>query len=265
MDNYVRCFCFISRYWRMASIILSVCIWIPLNAFCSTREENLFYSDSVSDLLNKLECSDSGAVMNHLNAMEQSFQRIPDPSIESQKFLQAFIDALNARYGLRLTILEACQLIKMNLDILQITPEQKNVLLSSIRLFETGHATLTMTIYEQQPQQDQNYESKYVSADVRLWPYEWIFGHKKSKRKVAKPDTNLCIAKNTDVELPGNCYFGACEAFAGALLCIIPHPLTWSLGSGMIVDGGRRIVDGVIQQSDERRLDPNYVPPKITY
>ncbi len=73
------------------------------------------------------------------------------------------------------------------------------------------------------------------------------------------------IIQEVAVELPGNCYFGACEAFAGALLCIIPHPAAWCIGTGLIVDGGRRVADGIIQLSEERRLDPNYQPPAFPF
>ena len=59
-------------------------------------------------------------------------------------------------------------------------------------------------------------------------------------------------------ELPGNVYVGAVEIFAGALMCIIPHPLAWEIGGAMIIDGGRRVVDGYIQASDEVCLNKPY-------
>ncbi len=62
-------------------------------------------------------------------------------------------------------------------------------------------------------------------------------------------------------DLPSNCYIGGCEMLAGALIFILPIPEAQWLGGIMVGDGVRRVVDGVQQLEDERRANPNFVPP----
>lgn len=263
MASYVRSFYYFSYYWRLASIVSSICLCMPYSVFCIDNDA-FPPVKSANDLLTKVEFSDMGAVMNQCNEIEKSINVRQDQLAESRKFLQSFINELNVRYGLSLTVHEACQLVKTNLDVLQITPEQKESLMLAIKLFETGHASFTVTVVEEKIQ-SQAENALPTAAIINIyWPWEWNwFGlnkHKHHKPKII--DTSLYCARNVDVELPGNCYFGACEVLAGALLCIIPHPAAWTCGVGMIADGGRRIADGIVQLSDERRLDPNFVRPQ---
>lgn len=50
---------------------------------------------------------------------------------------------------------------------------------------------------------------------------------------------------------------GLIEIFTGALLCIIPHPITIGIGVGAITDGASRIIDaGVdLDQKNKIRVD----------
>ena len=153
-----------------------------------------------------------------------------------------------------LTLIEACGLIESHLHQIPVSSEEKGLLLLAIDFVEKNSL--------------RNSSSSFQTLDIKskklnfYWPWEWNwFGLNKHQNKNVKlPPQNRCV-KNVEVELPGNCYVGACEAFAGALLCIIPHPITWSTGVALITDGGRRMFEGMIQISEERRLDPEYRRP----
>lgn len=77
--------------------------------------------------------------------------------------------------------------------------------------------------------------------------------------------------KQKQIEMSDNMAIGFCEVIAGALLCIIPHPLTLGIGSGLILHGGGQIIGEVADESkkererrerDEikRQIDESYVP-----
>lgn len=73
--------------------------------------------------------------------------------------------------------------------------------------------------------------------------------------------------KNKDkVKMSEGTAKGFMKAFAGALLCIIPHPATWAIGSGLIASGVSDMVkhaggsDSTEGESAEERIK-NFPPP----
>lgn len=86
----------------------------------------------------------------------------------------------------------------------------------------------------------------------------------KHKHKHQQSNNPLCYVDSLlqEVELPGNCYVGGCELLVGTLLCILPISGSAAVGFVVMGDGIRRVVDGIVQLSDERRADPNFIPPQ---
>jgi len=145
-------------------------------------------------------------------------------------------------------------MIKGNIHNLDIKPPMKNVLIATISMLESDSA-----------------ENKYIIPALRIkglyWPTKWNwFGLNKKKHK-RNCQLKMAIAQlypnRMEEELPSNCYIGAVELFAGALVFILPVPGAQALGTLMMGDGVRRVVDGVMQLGDERRANPNFVPPKL--
>jgi hypothetical protein len=263
MDDFIRSVCYFGWHRRLAS--LGAIIWgtflLPQVGWSSTIDEEP--SRIVEQILLKVDLGDTAGLQGQCDEVEASIQVSQDPVRKSRDFLMSFIAEVNARYGLSLTVLEASSLVRENLHLLPLSLEEKASLLMAVDLLEKGRSTITITLQEPCSESSPHLNANRWFGHL-YWPWEWSwFGWNKGKDrdKENRESSNQSIAKNVDVELPGNCYFGACEAFAGALLCLIPHPAAWSAGVAMIIDGGRRVADGVIQLSDERRSDPNYKAP----
>jgi hypothetical protein len=100
------------------------------------------------------------------------------------------------------------------------------------------------------------------------WVYDsgWFaLNTKKDKRKSSRKPKHIAqvMADGIEPDLPSNCYIGAAELFVGALIFILPFPGAQVLGITVIGDGGRRVIDGVMQLGDERRANPNFVEPNL--
>jgi hypothetical protein len=191
---------------------------------------------------------DSGFIRKECDKIERSINSAKDPLGACKEFINSFLQELNARNQTSLSISDACELLKANLHTLQFTQEQKELLVLAIQLMDSRTEIPT---------------SLHINF---YWPWEWNwFGLNKHKSGRSHGRSLALSANDMTRELPSNCYFGACELFAAALLAIIPSTLTWSAAGVLATDGCRRIAEGVIQLSDERRNDPNYVPPRIDY
>lgn len=256
MGCYVRCFFSFSLYWWMVALAV---VFIDSQGFASSNETQ----SQVSNLFLKAEADDINGLNSQLNDIQKTVVGSLDPLQQSRDFLDSFIQEINIRYGLSLTLQQACILVNENVHLLNLSEEEQITLLAAIKLIQTGHATVGVITNEL----SFNENHSINSHKLRLyWPWDWNwFGLNKPSHhhnKSIKANKRVFLEKHSEVELPGNCYFGACELLAGALLCIIPHPTAWRLGAGLAVDGGRRVVEGLIQHSDEMRLDPKYERPK---
>lgn len=85
-----------------------------------------------------------------------------------------------------------------------------------------------------------------------LIPFEWVWGwifkkhEMNSTQFIVEPLIQINSATTED-----QLAIGLVEIFAGAFLCIIPHPIAYSIGSGFILDGTRRIFDGTSEVSEK--------------
>lgn len=112
------------------------------------------------------------------------------------------------------------------------------------------------------PSLEMNFD-KTTEPHGLYWPTEWNwFGLNKKKKDKHQIKVNQSNQPLIETELPGNCYIGGCELLAGALIFILPIPGSSLIGLSLMGDGTRRVIDGVVQLSDERRADPNYKPPQ---
>jgi hypothetical protein len=122
MVNNVRTFFYIGLSRRVSSVAaISACIlcFSPLPAICLAinRSEP---EEFVSNVVTHISDGNSNHLMERFNELEGVIQSSGDPLNESRKFLQSFIGEINTRYGLNLTIHEACALVRENLHIWQL-------------------------------------------------------------------------------------------------------------------------------------------------
>jgi hypothetical protein len=232
MDDDVRDIFYDSSYWRMAAIaVISSCMLccIPQSASCHIN------ASEPQEILN-LGNSSPDYLATKFDNLEQSVNRSDNPLKESKKFLQSFLNEIESRHGINLTIQEACLLVKNNLHLIEISEESLEPLLITIDLL------LEETVYS-------NGEHKRLGMGNTIQKsWDYLRGkHKKSgHRRVARLDPN--------VELPGNVYVGGVEMLSGVLVCLLPFPGAATLGVFMLGDGLRRVADGYIQANDEERL-----------
>ncbi len=259
MGIIVRNISYYCCYKRLASVaIVVICILYctPLSGF-SMEGNATEYHLLIDQILDHAEMGNGSNVVQDFDQIEKSANESQDPRASGRKFLNSFIQEINTRYGLALTFQDACRLIRENIYNLQVSVEEMNLILGSVALIESDFT------------QDDDF-GELVQQNGWYWPTEWNwFGlNKKDKDKHKhedKPGEQKTVASSaplTQTDLPGNCYMGACEMFVGALVWLIPFPGTSVLASIMIGDGVRRVADGLVQLSDERREDPNFVEPK---
>jgi len=268
MVSDVRNFFHVSLYRRLASVAMaSVCILcsIPQSGIC-LAPGGTEPRESIDGILNHIIDSDSGLIVEKFDALEETIQSSANPLDESRKFLQSFINEINAKYQLALTVPEACRLIRENLHVLQIPQEAQPLLLATIELFESDSAQHPPSEQKQDLNQMTNFNGYSLSLS---WPWEWNwFGlnkkqhkHRHERQDVASPTLHIASPgiSGTEIELPGSIYSGSVEIFAGALVCILGSvfPPAYGLGVALVVDGTRRILNGAEEQEKERRGDLN--------
>ena len=255
MASYVWSFFSSGLYRRMASItVAGSCILccISPNSACYGAEPQTF----AREILNQAQDQNPDAVIERFDQFDESLLAAEDPLAEGRKFLQAFIDEINVQYGLALTIPEACKLVRANMHTLSLPVETENLVLATIALLEIDSSP-----------EKERFKEAIASNTPTLGLWKWDFFRSKKKKghrsdhlncsKSARQTTSPLMEK----DLPSNCYIGGCELLAGALVWILPIPGSSLLGLGMMGDGARRVIDGLAQLGDERRANPNYVPP----
>ena len=160
----VRFFYFARYYWRMASVATtSVCILccIPQSGICYAGDASIETQRLASEILNSVEICDVSGVSEQFDKLAEIADASENPLAESQKFLQIFIEELNAQYALNLTIQDACKLIRENIHVLNIPEEIQEIVLSAIELCEPE---LMSPIYE-----ETNLENSFLATDKSNW------------------------------------------------------------------------------------------------
>jgi len=219
---------------------------VPVIAICA-----LCNVTSVSAVIFDPAClTDSTTMIEKFDQFEESLETSMTSLRESRKFLESFLDDINTKHGFNLTLLEACKLIQENVHVLQISSEQQDILLQTCKIIEPSLTNQTTH-----------------KTNGLYWPNEWNwFGLNKKKHSNKSQKQCHTIAKSPslmETELPSNCYVGAIELFVGALIFILPIPGAQIAAITVMGDGGRRVIDGIIQLGEERRCNPDYVCPKL--
>ena len=235
-----------SRYqWMVTLAVTFACI------FCSLPEKGI--CGSTGEILNQPNVDSVKAEFDQLhNVLSTS----ANPLNEARNFFQSFVNEINAKYGMTLTVPEAYQLIRVNLHSLQISTEVQNAILATLELLESGSDRMLM--------ETQNVDHGDECHSFH-WPWEWKWFGLNKKKDTDKHQPRLMSSTQPGKELPANCYIGGVEMLAGALVFLLPIPGAQALSIGIIGDGARRVIDGVVQLGEERRNDSNFVPPKSPY
>ena len=255
----------LSVYRRVATITTTCLLCsIPLNGFCFEEADSPESNRFAIKILTQIDSQNLDAVLEEFDKLEEVFDASSDPLAEGRNFLQTFINELNIKYNLNLTIQDACKLVRENLHTLNLPEELQRVLLTTINLYESD--SRSSEVKKEEPANNLN-QFHTASATIQ-WPSVYLLGlNKKKKRKPQYQDFPICqvhpLSDLKEGELPGNVYIGGCEVLAGALICVIGliYPPAVIVGTALITDGGSRLFGGLVEIDDKRKNDPNYVPP----
>lgn len=234
--NYNSC-----HYWRLVSIT-TVCALVlssfPVNGF-SVAGDGEKIAKALVEESGGLDAKDITARFDCIEASE-------DPYKESKDFIRAFLAEIELRYGISLTIPEACNLVRNNLHLLGIPEEAKEFLLSYIEFLENDQEIFT------------------EQSRGLYWPWEWNWFGLNKKNKNSSENTKEKIAGQQPVhgdEFSGSVYVGGAEILAGALTCVLGLVYTPAIGLGgaLMIDGIRRIADDLVE-AEKTETFPANVP-----
>ena len=119
----MRCLHAIGRYRRMAYLKIAsvylVCLF-PLNGMCLDSSESSESKKLVRDILVQVDAPNSDALVEEFDKFEDILDGSSDPLAEGRTFLDAFLQEINDKYNLNLTIQDACKLVRENLHTLSV-------------------------------------------------------------------------------------------------------------------------------------------------
>ncbi len=210
-------FCRNNRNFRLVSIIaIAIAIYLPSSGFCETR--NFF--DQPEDELKQ-------ALIERFDKLEEKTRESKQPFLEGYHFLETFIEEINAQYGCSFTMLEACTLVRTNLDQFQLPPKAQSALIKLIEFIETTEAQKKV------PSNRFNTMLSKISMNHAFAIYPSSIGPAPEEKD---PSDSIII--------------GSVELLGGALLCVIPHPVSYGVGMILIGDGAARIFDDITSEED---------------
>lgn len=209
----------------------------------------------MTNILNSKSINDPQSILDEIEGLEEAFDFSEDPLGEARNFLYSFVNEINFKYGMNLTLDDAFYLARMNICSMQISEEQKSSMLQALQLLELGpFEEIDSSIGERS-----DIYSNLSGQISWLWSSKW-FGLNKNKKLVKK--MGLYTNPQEDIDLPSSVYIGAIELFVAPLIFILPFPGAQAFAVGVAADGLRRIAEGVEQLGEERRNDPSYSSPK---
>lgn len=241
MVSFMRIFSIISCYqWLACITIILNCI--PQQGLC------LGLTNNVKNIVSLIQSNSEESLISEFNDFNEVVASAADPRRKAREFIKRFTEEINQSFSLKLSTKDVFTHFRENIDAFAIQPELQGTLLLILDSLESNTPIV--------------FYSNENEPNGLYWPNKWKwFGlNKNDKKKELIAMSSQSPAVNT--ELPGNCYAGACELLSGSLIVILPIPGARWLGGILIGDGIRRVTDGLIQLSDERRADPNFVPPR---
>jgi len=142
---------------------------------------------------------------------------------ESYRFLKEFLHEANLCYHTSITLPHACKLVKENLNQLELSREVQALMISFINSIEKLEAKSSNI-----------YQSKRIVLTIKIPQRDEPF---------------------SEEDIPDEMVIGMVETFGGALLCIIPHPVSFTIGTAMVGDGVRRVLDSLDSNDQETKED----------
>lgn len=242
-----------SLHQRVAAVTRICLLFCPLSLVICVEANSPQSVQIVDEILVDLDNQNTKNIEYKFDLLANALSVSDDPLNEERQFLQSFVVEINSKYKTNLTIHDAYLLIRQYLPSLQIPEEIKRSILYSIENLESASKC------------DSEIKSKFKTemlATKIIWPWElyWLGLNKKDKKRneplhsLGLPNLASTVSA-PNPELPGNIYAGSAEILAGALLIIISEvcPPAGVAGWGLIGDGSRRVLDGVVEMSEERR------------
>jgi len=166
----------LSSYKRMVSLILGTYLFCPLfaqQAICAPNASSIY-----QEYLRQADALDGAELTEKFDQFQESVESPWISVEEGRKFLQAFINEINTKHGMSLTLLEACKLVRENIYHLNIPSNMQEVLLKTIAQLES-----------QPPEMHELFLTENLQAKI-YWPTEWNwFGLNKKKHKHKKHQT----------------------------------------------------------------------------
>ncbi len=112
-----------------------------VSLLCCNQLEGVGSQEIASDLLIQVENQNADGALGVMDRLGEMIEASEDPLAESRKFLQTFLKELNAKYGLNLTLHDACRFVRDNFHALGLPEESREDILGVIALYEQEPAT----------------------------------------------------------------------------------------------------------------------------
>ncbi len=107
---------------------------------CCIPQEGISFeaSKNATELLDASEMCNGDFFLNQILQIENQLEEVDDIFSESKAFLKAFVEEINFRYGSSLTVFQACELAKNNLDLLQISEKDCERILEVMNCYQAS-------------------------------------------------------------------------------------------------------------------------------
>lgn len=178
MDSLLRIFYNNSLYIRMASLtIVSFCS--PLQVLCNEINYQYDVNGQMTNILNLENINNPQSILDELGKLEETFACSQDPIEEARKFFVSFVNEINFKYGMKLTIENAFHMARENIRNMQVSEEEKTSMFTVIQLLESGSFKEIDSSIEKQA-------AAYINLTTRIyWPWEskWFGLNKNEKHK----------------------------------------------------------------------------------
>jgi hypothetical protein len=166
MDSLLNILYVVRRPVRMASLVLtslSVLFSVPLSG--TEFEANTEYGVSqMTNILSLQHINNPQSILDELGGLEGIFEASQNPLEEARTFLVSFINEINFKYGMRLTLDDAFHLVRANISSMPVSGEENNSMFVATQLLELGSLKELDLSVEEQIKTHRN-----VSAKI-CWP-----------------------------------------------------------------------------------------------
>ena len=147
MDHDVRDIYYIGNHWRLvalSALIVLVLSFTPFNIFSNPNEI------SIEELLSNPTACDPLATKNVFDKIEFIYSDSEELRDQMYNFIQCILSQIETQYKIVLSIPDACEIIKQNLENLNISEENRNSLLLTIN-FVSSNSEEILTFFSDFP------------------------------------------------------------------------------------------------------------------